>query len=398
MVGDISPDFACGQVLFGLKMSNLNYVVKETPYSVYLTIRKSFVREPVERQSIEIKDSEKALKEEIKELKTNLAIAKFELDEIEVKHESLKEENKRLEETIEDLDDEKNILIKDIKAMSEERESLKVRIRDVTKQKDEVSNKFENLKRVKNKEYAEKNDMLNILESTLDNKCQEIKKLQKELEILQGNEYNCDICSFACNLEHKLEEHMDEKHNYNSYKKKETSEDVATTSKCGKCDYESEEESDLINHIESYHQLKCNICGFECCTELALETHIAENHIQIFECETCKIVCKSEEKLKKHICRVTVRNPSFCDFYTNNWITVNRCTSIYHRKKEEVAVFHCKDCMENINRCTGKFPLWLPAQQDETDGIWHLELTKFLKDGRIDWKGVKTLVKDEQTH
>ena len=114
MVGEISPDFACGQVLFGLKMSNLNYVVKETPYSVYLTIRKSFVREPVERQSIEIKDSEKALKEEIKDLKTNLAIAKVELEEIECKNKSLKEKNESHKETIEELCAEKNKLIKDL--------------------------------------------------------------------------------------------------------------------------------------------------------------------------------------------------------------------------------------------------------------------------------------------
>ena len=105
---------------------------------------------------------------------------------------------------------------------------------------------------------------------------------------------------------------MQEKHNdthSNSYKKKENSEEIATTSKCGKCDYESEEESDLITHIESYHQLKWNICGFECPSEVTLEKHEAEKHTPIFECESCKLVCKTEEKLKTHICRVTVRNP-----------------------------------------------------------------------------------------
>ena len=61
-------------------------------------------------------------------------------------------------------------------------------------------------------------------------------------------------------------------------------------------------------------------------------------------------------------------------------------------------MFHCKDCIENINRCTEKFPLWLPAQEDQTDGVWHIELSKFLKDGRIDWKGVQNLVNVEQTH
>ena len=44
MVGENSAEMACGQVLFSLKMSNLNYMVKETPFSAYVTIRKKFVK------------------------------------------------------------------------------------------------------------------------------------------------------------------------------------------------------------------------------------------------------------------------------------------------------------------------------------------------------------------
>ena len=74
----------------------------------------------------------------------------------------------------------------------------------------------------------------------------------------------------------------------------------------------------------------------------------------------------------------------------------NRCTPIYHRiTKDEVALLHCKDCIESKQRCTEKFPLWLPAQEDKIDGEWHLELSKFLKDGRIQWKDIKMLVKTD---
>ena len=44
MASVISPQNACGQILFSLQMSNLNYVIKETPYSAYITIRKKFAR------------------------------------------------------------------------------------------------------------------------------------------------------------------------------------------------------------------------------------------------------------------------------------------------------------------------------------------------------------------
>ena len=76
---------------------------------------------------------------------------------------------------------------------------------------------------------------------------------------------------------------------------------------------------------------------------------------------------------------------------------LNRCTPIYHRiEKREVALLHCVECQENKNRCSEEFPLWLPAQEDEPDGVWHLELIKFLKDGRINWQAIKVLVGTER--
>ena len=44
MTGENYEERACGQILFGLKMSNLNYMVKETPYSAYITVWKKFVK------------------------------------------------------------------------------------------------------------------------------------------------------------------------------------------------------------------------------------------------------------------------------------------------------------------------------------------------------------------
>ena len=99
--------------------------------------------------------------------------------------------------------------------------------------------------------------------------------------------------------------------------------------------------------------------------------------------------------MKLEVRRDRVRNLSFCDLYTKNWTLLNRSHAfVYHRiKKVEIALLHCEDCTENISRCTEKFTLWLPAQEDETDGVWHLDLRKFLKDGRIDWQGMRTYVK-----
>ena len=172
--------------------------------------------------------------------------------------------------------------------------------------------------------------------------------------------------------------------------------DLPSTSNCGNCDYKSDEESEMKLHIESNHSFKCKTCHKIFSSELSLKSHVEDKHAtpKTLECETCSYICNTAEKLEKHMCRITVRNPSFCDLYTKNWIVLNRCTYIYHRiEKREVALLHCKDCMDNKNRCMEKYPLWLPAQEDKEDGIWHLDLSNFLKDGRLEWPALKTLVK-----
>ena len=44
MAVKVSTENAFGQVLICLRMSKLNFLAKETPYSAYITIRKKFVK------------------------------------------------------------------------------------------------------------------------------------------------------------------------------------------------------------------------------------------------------------------------------------------------------------------------------------------------------------------
>ena len=48
MTGKLSANYVCNQVLKIVKESNLNYLVNETPYSAYVTIRKRFVKHSAE--------------------------------------------------------------------------------------------------------------------------------------------------------------------------------------------------------------------------------------------------------------------------------------------------------------------------------------------------------------
>ena len=102
----VSTDFACGQIIFSLKSSRLNYIVKETPYSAYITIRKKFMKDVTESQEnhvIEhanvadvadnvVKNENDALKRELNDLKTSFAMTTVQFDEIEIQNESLKKE------------------------------------------------------------------------------------------------------------------------------------------------------------------------------------------------------------------------------------------------------------------------------------------------------------------
>ena len=101
MAGELSVDFACGQIFFCLRKSNLNYIVNETPYSAYITIRKKFVNKIVEtvettngatnvnrsenRSENIIKVENEELKETLKELERITALIRIENEELEIK-------------------------------------------------------------------------------------------------------------------------------------------------------------------------------------------------------------------------------------------------------------------------------------------------------------------------
>ena len=110
MAGDSTPHNACGQIPFSLKMTKLNYVVKETPFSAYIKIRKKFIQSSfVPQPDVAIEKVTAAenelifLNEKNRDLETKLALITFELEETQVKNEALDKENGRLEENIEEV-------------------------------------------------------------------------------------------------------------------------------------------------------------------------------------------------------------------------------------------------------------------------------------------------------
>ena len=105
MAPEVSAEFACGMILFGLKQSKLNYVLKETPYSAYITIRKKFTNRVIVNNEEKEKDASGAkvlesnltkenlkLKDKLKDIETTFALLRIENEEFELKNDSLKKD------------------------------------------------------------------------------------------------------------------------------------------------------------------------------------------------------------------------------------------------------------------------------------------------------------------
>ena len=221
------------------------------------------------------------------------------------------------------------------------------------------------------KELKEQRDQYKI-DSANSDKSKEALKSKLDVSEQNAIDLRCIIEGYKCEIEtlNSVE---------SEGKSKDEDEDLPSTSKCGQCDYESDSEHEIKEHILINHERICNPCDLSSSSKLSHATHNDDTHIPNsnkfesdvyvtktdIECKTCGSVFRTEEKLENHLCRVTVRNPTFCNFYTKKWIPVNRCSSIFHRiKKEEVAILHCEDCVTKKNRCGENHPLWFPAQED----------------------------------
>ena len=120
----VTAEMRFGQMMICLRESKLNYLLKETPSSAEITIRKKFLKnvienafENIEKVDIldingerdEVSDNLKRVEKEnallnqnLKELERKCGLHEFNLEEMEVKKESLETEKNLLEEQIEE--------------------------------------------------------------------------------------------------------------------------------------------------------------------------------------------------------------------------------------------------------------------------------------------------------
>ena len=368
MASVISPQNACGQILFSLQMSNLNYVIKETPYSAYITIRKKFARsietvhEP-NRVDTKTSDAEKeilGLKERNKDVECRLALARVDFEEKELKYEALEKEKIKVEDELEkmyrDNSDLKGKLEESVMLISE----LKRKNVELSGRKEGILKEFENYKRVEKKRFIDKSDDVSILEHTLENKNVELDRIRDSLE---------------------------KAHRELEAKEKDIKDMLNHT--CKTCDCIFMDGTELKNHILNVHTYTCNTCDCVCKDETELKNHILNVHQ--FKCEECGLVVKSKEKLSSHICKLYLKNPSFKNVYLKNWIVNKGCNTVYcNNRRMEIAILHSDECYllnPRTSKCghlPGEYFVGTPTLQD-VDDVYHLQLSTFIQKGEVNW-------------
>ena len=185
----------CQQLLSQLKLSNLNYVVTETPYSAQINIRKRFIKELSEANPAFVSDmSVKKLTEEnmtlqaeIECVKTAKNVEKDKVEALEGKihdieveaskaHEKAKDENSTLKSIIKKLNTELDHHKSDLNQISK---NLKHKEKEVKK----FEVKAENLENTV-KEVRHENKILKA----------DTKRLEKSLKLANDEYITTDLC------------------------------------------------------------------------------------------------------------------------------------------------------------------------------------------------------------
>ena len=108
----------------------------------------------------------------------------------------------------------------------------------------------------------------------------------------------------------KLWENSSTETNLDIHNSEHTDESMPSTSKCGTCDYKSDDETDLQIHMTSNHlitMIKCDFCEIEEKSEKELNVHKLSAHG--IKCEHCNETYSGEKKFETHTCRKNVPNP-----------------------------------------------------------------------------------------
>ena len=342
---DTRAHIVCEEFLSILRRSKLNYLVKETPYSAFVTIRKRLVKNGQELSNVTLVQGDSAvsdgsfkaenyiLKQRCKDLEVKNGFLEVDIENLEVKVETLNKENINLcaenetsEQKIGVLNAQIDCFESEVNQKNEELLENELKREFLQAQMNKLKSKVEQSE----KSSKAKDDNIELLESIIRNKDSEIAKIKSEMD--------STISQKPDNLESNSE-----KNNLS----------------CDQCDFTTENAKGLKIHMGKMHEVKC---------------------------ETCNDKFAGESKLKTHMCRLHVDNPSSTKFYMKNWYIKNSCISIFSEaQKKEVAVLHSEHCTKSelCSECPPNLESYVRV--DDKNDMIHLQTCNYLESGKISW-------------
>ena len=146
--------------------------------------------------------------------------------------------------------------------------------------------------------------------------------------------------------------------------------------KCGKCELDIEDESQLDMHMKPDHILSCGECDFNLRNTQELKDHMDNVHSNI--CEKCNLEFQSKKKLSDHMCRIHVLNPTCGDSYMKNLTIFESCTRIFSRSLiTEVIYVHSQQCIDKMKSCSDMLASYKSDIFNYDGEIWHAPLSDF---------------------
>ena len=162
----VTAQESCENVLLALKSSNLNFLIQESPYSVHITVRKSFLRNSPQHQrtpsSASYEATKYALEVESSELKKEIEAKNTRCKELELENELLNAEVKRLNKTVTNVTQVKNEKENQLKVINNLHKNVSS---DLQKAKNELKDLSKNMKSKEKKIYSLNNKNENLEET-----------------------------------------------------------------------------------------------------------------------------------------------------------------------------------------------------------------------------------------
>ena len=178
MTGNFREKQVCENLLNNVKSSNLNYIINETPYSSFITIRKSFTKDFRETSDVTIVDEDVSLlNSKCQRLISDIEVCKHENSDLKDSLKGYVDENVAMNQKMFIF---KGELANQNETIKQDKEMIHSAERETQSVKDKLVRASKQIEEMK-KAMLEKETQIEMLNMTVDNKNIEITSLKKEI-------------------------------------------------------------------------------------------------------------------------------------------------------------------------------------------------------------------------